>query len=258
MTRGTDGSKRFAALGRGLAAAIQRDPALAPKIARTLTRRIDDEPLSLMIQAARAIEPVLERAAASRRSRLARLGLRGTTALGSLGEDEVHGRLWEIARSKSIGIVFIDIVDFTSYTAARGDDAGIKLLGTAGEIVDKGLEVGRGVCVKRLGDGWLLAFPSPSQALRASLQIGRSARKRAIRLRIAVHAGAPRVDHDDLLGHDVNIAARLLDHCGPGEVVVTDVARLQAERRLKRVVWHTSRRVELRGAPSPILVHSAT
>ena len=248
---------RLPALGRGLAAVLQRDPDLAPRIARTLRRRVDDESLSLMVQAARAIEPVLERAAASKRSRLTRLGLKGTAALGSLGEDEVHGLLRDIARSKSIGIVFIDIVDFTSYTGDHGDDAGIRLLGMANGIVDKGLEVGKGVSVKKLGDGWLLAFPSPSQAVRASLHIARGASKSDIGLRIAVHAGNPRIDDDDLLGHDVNIAARLLDHCAPGEVLVTESAKRRAERRLKKVGWPTHRWVDVRGAQSPILVHSA-
>jgi class 3 adenylate cyclase len=257
MTSETNVKGRFPALGRGLAAVLQRDPNLAPRIASTLTRRIDDESLSLMVQAARAIEPVLERAAASKPSRLTRLGLKGTAALGSLREDEVHGRLRDIARSKSIGIVFIDIVDFTSYTGAHGDDAGIRLLGDASGIVDRGLEVGKGVSVKKLGDGWLLAFPSPSQAVRASLHIAHAAPKSDIALRIAVHAGNPRVDDDDLLGHDVNIAARLLDHCAPGEVLVTESAKRRAERRLKKVRWPTHRWVDVRGARSPILVHSA-
>jgi class 3 adenylate cyclase len=235
---------------------LQRNPNLAPKIARTLTRRVDDESLSLMVQAARAIEPVLERAAESKPSRLARLGLKGTAALGSLREDEVHGRLRDISRSKSIGIVFIDIVDFTSYTADYGDDAGIRLLGSANEIVNKGLEIGKGVTVKRLGDGWLLAFPSPSQAVRSSIQIARAARHADLGFRIAVHAGNPRVDENDLLGHDVNIAARLLEYCKPGEVVVTDDAKQRAARRLKKIRWPSSKRINVRGARSPILVHS--
>jgi class 3 adenylate cyclase len=256
MTPESKESRRIPALGRGLAAVLQRDPKLAPKIARTLTRRVDDESLSLMVQAARAIEPVLERAAESKPSRLARLGLKGTAALGRLGQDGVHGRLRDIARSKSIGIVFIDVVDFTSYTAAHGDDAGIRLLDRASGIVDRGVEIGKGVSVKKLGDGWLLAFPSPSQAVRASVHIARAARRAGLGLRIAVHAGSPRVDEDDLLGHDVNIAARLLEHCGPGEVVVTDDAKVRAERRLRTVRWETSRRVDVRGARSAILVHS--
>jgi class 3 adenylate cyclase len=256
MVPGSKGAGRFPAVGRRLAAVLQRDPRLAPKIARTLTRRVDDESLSLMVQAARAIEPVLERAAESKPSRLARLGLKGTAALGALREDEVHGRLRGISRSKSIGIVFIDVVDFTSYTAEYGDDAGIRLLERANEIVDKGIEIGKGVSVKRLGDGWLLAFPSPSQAVRASILIARSARNKDLELRIAVHAGNPRVDEDDLLGHDVNIAARLLEHCDPGEVVVSDDAKRRAERRLKKVRWPSSRCVDIRGARSPILVHS--
>ena len=130
------------------------------------------------------------------------------------------------------------------------------MLDRATVIVDKGLEIGKGVSVKKLGDGWLLAFPSPSQAVRASVHIDRAARKADLGLRIAVHAGNPRVDEDDLLGHDVNIAARLLDHCGPGEIVVTDDAKWQASRRLKTVRWKSSRSVEVRGAGSSILVHS--
>jgi class 3 adenylate cyclase len=248
---------RLPGLGRNLAEVLRRDPGLAPKLARTLTRRVDDESLALMVQAARAVEPVLEQAATSKSSRLARLGLKGTAALGRLGVDEVHGRLRDIARAKSIGIVFIDIVGFTSYTAAHGDDAGIGLLAATEDTIGVGLEIGKGVCVKRLGDGFLLAFPSPSQAVRASLQIGGAAKKRGIDLRTVVHAGTPRVDRDDLLGHDVNIAARLLEHCDPGEIVVTDAAKKQAERRLKKVAFATQRQVHVRGATAPMLVHTA-
>lgn len=68
-----------------------------------------------------------------------------------------------------------------------------------------------------------------------------------LNLRIAVHAGEPLVEQDDLLGHDVNLTARLLDHCKPGEVVASATAKELAERRLRKVEFGRERRVKIRG-----------
>ena len=66
--------------------------------------------------------------------------------------------------------------------------------------------------MKPLGDGFLLAFPSASQAIRGALAVKTAVDRKAegefeLRVRIAVHAGEPAVEQDDLLGHDVNLTA---------------------------------------------------
>ena len=55
------------------------------------------------------------------------------------------------------------------------------------------------------------------------------------------------VEGDDLLGHDVNLTARLLDHCTPGEVLVSLPAKELAEKRLKKISFGKERMVKIRG-----------
>jgi len=78
-----------------------------------------------------------------------------------------------------------------------------------------------------------------------------------VRLRIAVHAGEPLIEQDDLLGHDVNLTARLLDHCQPDEVVVSLAAKELAEKRLRNISFNAPRSVKIRGLTTRVEVYSA-
>jgi class 3 adenylate cyclase len=64
------------------------------------------------------------------------------------------------------------------------------------------------------------------------------------------------IEHDDLLGHDVNVTARLLDHCEPDEIVISYPARELAERRLKRVSFSDERWVKIRGLTTKVAIFS--
>ena len=76
-------------------------------------------------------------------------------------------------------------------------------------------------------------------------------------VRIVVHAGEPLVEQDDLLGHDVNLTARLLDQCAPGEVVVSSAAKDLAERRLRKVEFGPPREVKIRGLAGRVTIFTA-
>jgi class 3 adenylate cyclase len=140
----------------------------------------------------------------------------------------------------------------------------IRILNRVEELVDRELARTKGECVKQLGDGFLLAFPSASQAVRGALALRDSiGRERAndrdfhVRLRIAVHAGEPLVTGNDLLGLDVNLAARLLEHCKPDRVVVSEAAKELAEKRLKSVEFRSPRAVKIRGLSGRWVIYSA-
>ncbi|MEZ5251544.1 MAG: adenylate/guanylate cyclase domain-containing protein [Ilumatobacteraceae bacterium] len=80
--------------------------------------------------------------------------------------------------------------------------------------------------VKEIGDGLLLWFDDPVDALCTALTVqehlAESARRRApLWVRIGVHWGAPKRRGDDLIGHDVNLASRVTGLAGPGEVLCT-------------------------------------
>ena len=173
---------------------------------------------------------------------------------GLAAEDEASNKkLTAMAHGGTVGIVFADVADFTRYTEKHGDSDAIELLSRLGEKVEQKTRACKGEVVKRLGDGFLLAFPSASQAVRGSLSIRDAVRSletsdhRPPQLRIAVHAGEPLIEGDDLLGNDVNLTARLLDHCEPGQVVVSTPAKELSEKRLKKISFSKERSVKVRG-----------
>jgi class 3 adenylate cyclase/TolB-like protein/Tfp pilus assembly protein PilF len=92
-----------------------------------------------------------------------------------------------------------------------------------------------GRLVKKLGDGMLLDFPDVRSALAAALALQQVTRRanlgaaedRRIMLRIGIDAGQVILDEGDVLGHHVNIAARLAGLAGPGEIVASAVVREQ-------------------------------
>ncbi|MFN2526579.1 MAG: adenylate/guanylate cyclase domain-containing protein, partial [Actinomycetota bacterium] len=178
-------------------------------------------------------------------------------------EDErSNRRLAHIARGKTVAIVFIDVAGFTTLTEQRGDDEAIALLNRLSALIDRAVKLGQGECVKKLGDGFLLAFPSSSQAIRSMLALrqamareGERDRSFDLKLRTAIHAGEPLIEEDDLLGHDVNLTARLLDHCRPGEIIVSEAAKELAGRRLKSVSFGKSRTRKIRGLSSKVVVY---
>ncbi len=231
---------------------IQRT--ILPRIARRLRSTVDDNSVAMVAEAARALEPVLTRAALARPSRLAELTRRGAVALGGLSPAERSVRLARFKGESSIAIMFADIADFTGYTAENGDDAAIALLGRVATVVERAAILGKGEVIKHMGDGYLLVFPSSSQAIRAGLFLTRGiADLRAVgdlvAMRIVVHDGSPTIEGDDIFGHDVNLAAHLMDHCRPGSVMVSQSSKDRAERRLRRVRFDRRRRVKVQGVP---------
>ncbi|OQW57329.1 MAG: hypothetical protein A4S17_05020 [Proteobacteria bacterium HN_bin10] len=87
------------------------------------------------------------------------------------------------------------------------------------------------------GDGFMLEFAAASEALQAALDLLTQAPAEAPPIRIGVHAGEVNVtESGDLLGHGVNVAARLEQMAQPGMALVSraaaDLARSDLNERL--------------------------
>ena len=252
---------------KAIVAALRGDPELKPKLTESLRTRIDsaDGRMSTVVQAAEALAPIIEDAVSKRPSRLGKFGLKSAHLLANLtaDDDASNSQLQKMAQGSTVGIVFVDVSGFTRFTATHGDESAIELLNRLNPLVESKTKACKGEVVKHLGDGFLLAFPSASQAVRGAVSLrDASQRMKPIksfvpRLRIAVHAGEPLVEGDDLLGHDVNLTARLLDHCRPGEVIVSRPAKELAEKRLKKMDFGRERRVKVRGLAGRKTIYSA-
>jgi adenylate cyclase len=247
-------------------AALRRDPELLPKLTESWREKIEDEDgkMATVVQAAEALEPILSEAVGKRPSRLGKLGLKSATLLAKLAaEDETSSALAKLAERGQVGIVFVDVSKFTEFTAREGDDAAVAVLNRLDDYVMKSIKPVRGECVKKLGDGYLLAFPTGSQAIRGAVSLRERVRKQRgtsngfpLYLRIAAHVGEPLVEQDDLLGHDVNLTAHLLDCAEPDEIVATEAAKDAAEKRLKKITFGNEREAKIRGLAVKLRVYS--
>ena len=100
--------------------------------------------------------------------------------------------------------------------------------------------------VKELGDGLLLWFPEPVAALHSAFALHRgfdaesSATGLPLWIRVGMHHGTALQRGDDLVGHDVNLASRIVDVAAPGEVLVSDAVRAGGGSRLGRTSASTS------------------
>ena len=200
-----------------------------------------------------------------RPSQLRKLGLKSAQLIAGLAADDgrTNERLAKLARDATVGIVFVDVADFMAITARKGDEAATELLVVLEDVIEGKIRPMKGECVKRLGDWFLLAFPSASQAVRGAVAVQEgigqqrvSDSKFDLRARISVHAGEPLINQADLVGFDVNLAARLLEHCRPDDVVVSGSARELAERRLRRITFNDERLVKIKGLSSRVPIHS--
>jgi class 3 adenylate cyclase/tetratricopeptide (TPR) repeat protein len=105
------------------------------------------------------------------------------------------------------------------------------LLGAASETIPRH----RGRVLQRLGDGLMIAFAHPRDAIECARALHRRAAKRSkallagdrILLRIGMHAADILTDDVAFYGHGVNVASRLAALAGPGETVMSGAVRDQ-------------------------------
>jgi class 3 adenylate cyclase len=146
----------------------------------------------------------------------------GITAVTSLSRgQDVSGKPW-------VAVMFTDLTDSTALAGNLGDDAWSEMItgyrGTVREVArtNGGTEIGT------QGDGMLIRFDSPAEAVECATAMQR--RFAANRddggttppVRIGVHAGQVVARDQDLLGRVVNLASRVTDVAGPNEIIVTE------------------------------------
>jgi adenylate cyclase len=119
-------------------------------------------------------------------------------------------------------VAFTDLEDFTTYTEAEGDDAASRLLIDHHRESEPIVRSRGGRVLKRLGDGLMLTFPEPEAAVLACLELSEAA---PLRLRAGIHGGKVLVTGDDVIGHVVNLAARVTESAEGAELIVTDHVR---------------------------------
>jgi adenylate cyclase len=159
--------------------------------------------------------------------------------------------------------VFVDLSDFTNYTAAYGDEAAARLLGAFRSIV-RSVASERGVRIaKWLGDGCMIVSVHQRDAIAFVLDLAHRSTDvcEPLNVRAGVATGpALLFEGDDYIGSAVNLASRLCDRATGVEVLMPTmhlttlpagvVARPYGELELRGFPGRVDL-VELHGVPEP-------
>jgi class 3 adenylate cyclase len=128
--------------------------------------------------------------------------------------------------------MFSDMEGFTEMTVRLGDTAAHRLMQTHHGIVRKQTALHGGHEVELRGDGFLLAFASPREAVRCAAAIqaafgdhSREHPEEPIRVRMGLHTGEAIQDADKFFGKTVIQAFRIADLAHGGEILVSSELR---------------------------------
>jgi class 3 adenylate cyclase len=165
--------------------------------------------------------------------------------------------------ARSGAILFTDLVGFTAYTDTHGDHAAVDVLDRQSSLVAAAID-GAGRVVKELGDGVMVWFDDPGAGLSATQTIlgsvteARDAAEFPLAVRMGMHVGEVIERGDDIVGQAVNIAARVADLAGPGELLVTDhVVRLLGDSA-RAAAFRPVGPTRVKGVAKPIWLHRLT
>jgi adenylate cyclase len=161
------------------------------------------------------------------------------------------------ARPREVAIAFTDLVGFSDWALTIGDDAALDLLRRIGVVMDGCVESRNGRVVKRLGDGTMLVFDSPDEAIEGTREALEAVSELGCDgytplLRAGVHFGEPTRIGGDYLGVDVTVAARLCEAAGDGEILLSNEVAARIDEETARV-WEPDQVLE-KGTPDNLRV----
>lgn len=154
-------------------------------------------------------------------------------------------------------VVFFDLSGYTNMTERSGDEVAAEHARKLVELIRPLAVTHKGRLVKRLGDGAMLHFPEPLDAVKCSLALVSATPDAGLPpARAGVNAGPLILRDADFFGRTVNIAARLVDYARPREVLTTREVATTAQGT--ELVFDQIGPVTLKGVTEPIEVFAAS
>ena len=150
-------------------------------------------------------------------------------------------------------VLFVDLVGFSRLTEQHGDEAAVAFGTLLREVAERAARRHHGKLVKLLGDGAMLHFDEPDDAVAAGAWLLTSDGwdPGLPDPHIGLHAGSVIERDGDLFGTTVNIAARLSGAAGPRELIASADA-VDALTRQHDVRLEPMHELSLRNITRPI------
>lgn len=155
-------------------------------------------------------------------------------------------------------ILFTDLVGFTEFNDTVGDRRALEVLDQQTALAQAVIAGHPGArLVKELGDGLMLWFSSADCGLERAAALAVSARdaRRSgfpLAVRMGIHHGECIARGDDLIGQAVNIAARISELAGPGELLVSEEVLEACHRAAESVELSPVGPVTVKGVAEPV------
>ena len=123
---------------------------------------------------------------------------------------------------KLAAIVFTDIVGFTKLTAEDQTKASA-LLKEQRNLFRPIVESYKGMWIKEMGDGLLLTFDTVTDAVNCCIKLQETSKQiDDLDLRIGIHQGEILIEENDIIGDDVNVAARIEPFSASGGIAISN------------------------------------
>lgn len=163
--------------------------------------------------------------------------------------------------TKNLTILLTDVKGFTEKTSHKSRAEILEMLEKNKQLVLPVLEAGGGKLVKTIGDAFLMAFDSPTDAVLAGVAVQTALRTYnedkapadRIEVRVAINAGEVTLADNDVFGDPVNITARIESVAEAGEVFFTEAVYLAMNKT--EVPSSEIGLLQLKGIPEKIRVY---
>lgn len=131
----------------------------------------------------------------------------------------------------TLTIVFSDVEGFTQMTERLGDEATFNLMKIHHDVVRRNVRKFAGQEVELMGDGFLLSFPAPLEAVACSVAIQRELARyselhpdRPIRVHVGIHTGSVLEEEGRYFGRTVIMASRISAVAKGTEILLSEAA----------------------------------
>jgi class 3 adenylate cyclase len=119
-------------------------------------------------------------------------------------------------------ILFTDVVGYTKMMGENETDA-LEKLKDNHQVQKRLLRKYRGKWIKEIGDGSMAVFYTASEAVLCAIEIQVDTNKKGtLKLRMGIHVSEIVFTDDDIFGDGVNVASRIANKAGAGEIYFSD------------------------------------
>jgi adenylate cyclase len=153
-------------------------------------------------------------------------------------------------------ILAADVVGFSAMMERDEEGTHTRIRAFQQDIVQPMVERHHGRIVKTTGDGFLIEFASPVEAVRCALSIHDNVAAGPLRLRVGINLGDIIVESDgDVYGDGVNVAARLEGIADPGGICISGSVYDQIEGKID-VAFESRGEQQVKNLSRPVRVYA--